>query len=252
MRDSALNSSPSRDAGRPGDRRPVVGVLGGMGPAATADFYSKLIRATPAEKDQDHLRVVIWSDPTTPDRSQALLADGTDPTPWLLHGASVLAQAGADLIVVPCNTAHAFLPGVAERVGVQIVHMIEETARHLGSLEPRVHTAGLLATTGTIQAKLYRQWLDTAGIDLLTPHPASQDDEVMVAIRSLKAGANAPDLLRRAAQKLIDRGAQAIIAGCTEVPLGLRAEELTVPLADPSEVLARVVVERARIGNDHQ
>lgn len=251
MRDTALNNMPPRATGHPGDVRPVVGVLGGMGPAATADFYAKLIRATPAEKDQDHLRVVIWSDPTTPDRSQALLAEGTDPTPWLLHGARVLVRASADLIVVPCNTAHAFLPAVVERVGVEVVHMIEETAHHLRTLQPRVHTAGLLATTGTVRAQLYQQWLDAAGIGVVTPDSASQEDEVMAAIRSLKAGANAPGLLRRAARRLIDRGAQAVIAGCTEVPLGLDAGELTAPLVDPSEVLARAVIERVHRGHVH-
>lgn len=235
-----------RAADGPGGAGPTVGILGGMGPAATADFYAKLVRATPAATDQDHLRVVIWSDPSTPDRTQALLEGGTDPTPWLVHGARVLAGAGADFIAVPCNTAHAFLPAVASRVGVPVVHMIERTSRHLQTLDPAVRTVGLLATTGTVRAKLYDTWLAEAGIDLVTPGPAAQDAEVMAAIRAIKAGRSPGRLLTAAAGELIDRGAQAIIAGCTEIPLGLRADELPVPLADPTQVLADAVVAKVR------
>ena len=249
MSDIAFSSPRAADT--PCGIGPTVGVLGGMGPAATADFYTKLIRATPAATDQEHLRVIIWSDPTTPDRTRALLEGGTDPTPWLVHGARVLAAAGADLIAVPCNTAHAFLPAVIERVGVPLVHMIEQTSRQLGTLRPRVRTAGLLATTGTVRAKLYETWLAAAGIALLTPDSTSQSNEVMPAIRSIKAGEDAPNLLARAARRLVDRGAQAIIAGCTEVPLGLHARELPVPLVDPTQVLAEAVIAHARARKDH-
>lgn len=243
MRDARL--APRATDG-PGGFGPTVGVLGGMGPAATADFYAKLVRATPAATDQDHLRVVIWSDPTTPDRTQALLEGGTDPTPWLVHGARVLAGAGADFIAVPCNTAHAFLPGVTSRVGVPVVHMIERTSRHLETRKPQVRTVGLLATTGTVRAKLYDTWLAEAGIELVTPDAASQDTEVMPAIRSIKAGRSPGRLLPAAAGRLIDRGAQAIIAGCTEIPLGLYADDLPVPVADPTQVLADAVVTHVR------
>jgi aspartate racemase len=168
-----------------------------------------------------------------------------------VHGARVLAQAGADIIAVPCNTAHAFLPAVVERVGVPIVHMIEQTTRHLGTFQPQVHTVGLLATTGTVRAQLYQQWLAAARIALLVPDSASQDNEVMPAIRSIKAGGNALGLLAPAARRLVDRGAQAIIAGCTEVPLGLHARELPVPLVDPTEVLAEAVIAHVRPGHNH-
>jgi aspartate racemase len=120
--DQAVGVSPVPDG-------TVVGVLGGMGPAATADFYDKLVRATPATRDQHHLRVVVWSDPTVPDRSAAIVGDGPDPTPWLLRGGRVLTGAGAGLIAVPCNTAHAFLATVEEQIGVPMVHMIDQTVR---------------------------------------------------------------------------------------------------------------------------
>lgn len=250
MSETAKSTSvrPLPETGYPGARTPVVGVLGGMGPAATADFYAKLVRATPATSDQEHLRVVIWSDPSTPDRTQALLQGGPDPTPWLVHGARKLAAAGADLIAVPCNTAHAFLPSVASRVGVPIVHMIDQAARHLRTLNPTVRTVGLLATTGTVRAGLYQNWLTKAGIELLVPDAEAQSAEVMPAIGAIKAGQAAGDGLTAVARGLVDRGAQVIVAGCTEVPLGLRPGDLPVPVLDPAQVLAEAIVARTRHG----
>jgi aspartate racemase len=231
------------------DNPPVVGVLGGMGPAATADFYAKLIRATPAATDQQHLRVVIWADPTTPDRTRALLENGPDPTPWLIHGAGVLKAAGAGMIAVPCNTAHAFLPAVIEQVGVPIVHMIDQVARYLLSRPHPVREIGLLATTGTLRAELYQDWLAKDGVKVHHPDTIEQETDVMSAIRAIKAGNGGPNTTRvllLAANRLIDQGAEVIIAGCTEIPLGLPAEALPVPLVDPAQVLATAVVTLAR------
>jgi aspartate racemase len=226
----------------------IIGILGGMGPAATADFYTKLVSMTPGRNDQDHFRTVIWSDPTIPDRTEALLGHGPDPTPWLLNGSRVLREAGATVIAIPCNSAHAFVPRIADHVGLPIVHMIGEVARHLTSLRPAVRTAGLLATTGTVHAGLYQEWLDRHGIRLALPDPTSRQDQVMAAIRAVKAGdlgaAAAP--LAEAARQLTAQGAQAIIAGCTEIPLGLPADAVDVPLVDPAVALAQALVRRAR------
>ena len=229
----------------------IIGILGGMGPAATADFYAKLVATTPGAGDQDHLRTVIWSDPTIPDRTQALLGDGPDPTPWLLDGSRVLREAGATVIAIPCNTAHAFVPRIADHVGLPIVHMIGEVARHLSAMSPRLHTAGLLATTGTVRAGLYQEWLDRFGIRLVLPDDAGQDQEVMTAIRAVKSGrrdGTTTALLSRAARRLTEQGAQAVIAGCTEIPLGLPEDAVDVPLIDPALILARALVRRARAG----
>ncbi|WP_405863558.1 aspartate/glutamate racemase family protein [Streptomyces sp. NBC_00005] len=227
----------------------IIGILGGMGPAATADFYAKLVATTPGTSDQDHLRTVIWSDPTIPDRTEALLGDGPDPTPWLLHGGRVLREAGATVIAIPCNTAHAFVPRIADHVGLPIVHMIGEAARHLTTLRPRIHTVGLLATTGTVRAGLYQERLESFGIRLALPDAAAQDAEVMAAIHAVKAGTRddtATALLTRSAQRLTEQGAQTVIAGCTEIPLGLPADAVEVPLVDPALILARALVCRAR------
>ncbi|MFF7705660.1 cysteate racemase [Streptomyces lydicus] len=227
----------------------IIGILGGMGPAATADFYAKLVSLTPASTDQEHPRTVIWSDPTVPDRTAALLQRGPDPTPWLLRGSEILHAAGATLIAIPCNTAHAFLPGISEQVGLPIVHMIDAVTQHLAAMQPPVRVAGLLATTGTTRAGLYQEWLERAGISAAVPDETSQETEVMPAIRALKAGVRGAAVaqpLARAAGRLIRQGAQAVIAGCTEIPLGLDPECLPVPVVDPALVLARAVLARAR------
>ncbi len=226
--------------------RSVVGILGGMGPEATADFYLKLVHATPAMRDQEHLQVLIWSDPTIPDRTDALLTHGEDPTPALIAGARLLKAAGAKMLAVPCNTAHAFLAAVQKEVDIPIVHMIEETAKYVQLLSPTVQKVGLLSTTGTQKAGLYQSWLDREGISVITPAADCQENLVMTPIRAIKAGktAVARPLLIEAAQGLINAGAQAIIAGCTEVPAGLSADDIPVPFIDPAEVLAVTVVRR--------
>lgn len=225
---------------------PLVGVLGGMGPAATADFYAKLVRATPARTDQEHLRVVIWADPTVPDRSAALLHDGEDPAPALAAGARALAAAGATLIAVPCNTAHAFLDGVS-RVGVPLVHMIRETALAVASVVPPGSRVGLLATTGTVAAGLYQRELEAVGTEAVLPDERDQD-AVMAAIGAVKAGDvdDARRTLVEAARRLTARGARAVVAGCTEIPLALHADDVAVPVVDPATVLAEAVVARVR------
>lgn len=219
-----------------------------MGPAATADFYAKLVRATPAATDQEHLRVVIWSDPAIPDRTRALLEGGEDPTPALVAGAQALAAVGAEVIAMPCNTAHAFLPRVQEHVDVPFLHMIDETAARVARDQPSVRVAGLLSTTGTQRAHLYHDALAGRGVDVIVPSPHAQR-EVMRAIELVKAGAGgqqAAVVLGPVARELVAEGAQVLIAGCTEIPLLLSEGMVPVPIVDPTQVLAEAVVRQVR------
>jgi aspartate racemase len=201
---------------------------------ATADFYLKLVLATPAAIDQEHLQVLIWS--------------GADPTPALIAGAKLLEQSGAGMLAVPCNTAHAFLKSVQAEVGIPIIHMIEETANYVAALAPEVQCVGLLSTTGTQRAGLYQAWLEQKGITVLSPGAGSQENLVMPAIRAVKAGQPGFAVksgLLVAARELVAAGAQAIIGGCTEVPVGLEAGDMEVPFVDPARILADCVVQRA-------
>lgn len=230
------------------DRLLVVGILGGMGPRATASFYLKLIEQTPASRDQEHLKVVMWADPTVPDRTDALLGSGPDPTPWLLSGAARLARAGADLIAIPCNTAHAFLPAISRRVALPVIDMVEETCAALSTVIPAGSSVGLLATTGTLHVGLYQERLRRHRITVHTPDLREQEELVMPSIQALKSGRSddrAAKALATVSRLLVRRGATAIVAGCTEIPLALDDTHAGAPLIDSTAVLARAVITRA-------
>ncbi len=229
-------------------RRPrTVGVLGGMGPLATADFYTKLVRLTPARHDRDHLHVLIDSDPQIPDRSEAVLGGGPDPTPALVSAARRLERMGAELIAIPCNSAHAFLRAIRDAVAVPVLDIMEEVAAWAAGLRPAPRVAGVLATSGTLRMRLYHTALSARGIAVVEPGPAEQR-RIMAAIRAIKAG----DLggavrarVREVARALVRRGAQAIVLGCTELPLVADPPPVAVPLLDGTEILARAVIRQA-------
>lgn len=222
----------------------TIGILGGMGPLATVDLYRKIIEATPARTDQEHIPVLIDADPRVPDRTAGILGNGEDPTPWLERGAERLVASGAAFIVVPCNTAHAFLDRVRPNCPVPIVSMIEETVRDVErTVEPGA-SAGILATPGTLAAGLYQPALERAGFTSLSPDEASQPD-VMTTIERVKSGQideHTADPALSAARGLIDRGASVLLAACTELPVVLRQDQVSVPLIDPTDVLARAAV----------
>jgi len=223
----------------------IVGVLGGMGPAATVDFYAKLVRSTPARVDQEHLRTLIWSDPTIPDRTAALLHGGTDPTPWLVAGAQMLRTAGAGVIAVPCNTAHAFLSTLRTEVPVPFVDMIEETVLTIRSTYPEARKVGLLSTTGTQASRLYHDALCRHGLEPVVPGAVSQRTLVMAAIERVKAGTvddRTRELAADSARELVAAGAEVVVAGCTELPIALAGAEVPAPVVDPTQVLAEAVV----------
>ena len=223
----------------PAGRR--IGVLGGMGPAATVDFYAKLVAATPAGRDQEHLPVVIWADPGVPDRSESLLGAGEDPTPWLRRGIDGLVRAGCELLAVPCNTAHAFVPPLARAAGMQLVSIVDVTADELAA--DGVQAVGLLATTGTVRSRLYADALAQRGIATIEPEAVDQD-RVMAAIVAVKAGRSGPahtETLAEVSRTLAARGAQRVVAACTELVLALDGELVV----DPARLLARRVVDLA-------
>lgn len=217
-----------------------------MGPQATADLYSKIIDETGAERDQDNLDVVIVGDPSVPDRTEAIFGSGQDPVPVMLRSARRCILAGADFLVMPCNTAHHYYDALIGGVQVPIVHMIREVAYHLRDDHSRVARVGLMATSGTLRTELYQGELDAVGVRVIVPSDTRQDD-VMRGIYGIKGGdlETAGILFRQVADTLIDAGAEAVIAGCTEIPLALEDTGST-PLVDPTRVLARAAVQVAQ------
>ena len=228
----------------------IIGILGGMGPLATADLYTKIIQSTPATRDQDHLHVIIDADPTVPDRSAYLRGLGPDPMPKLTAGAQRLERIGAAFIAIPCNTAHAFLPALRERVTIPILDMVAETAAHVRANHPQVRRVGILATQGTIEIGLYHAALRAEGLEPLHPVAGDQDRYVTAAIAAVKAGDTAPEvgaLLAEAGRRLAAAGAEVLLAACTEIPLALSAAMVPVPLVDPTQVLAAAAIREATI-----
>jgi aspartate racemase len=219
-----------------------VGVLGGMGPAATIEFFRRLVAATPAGIDQAHLRILIDNNPQVPDRSNAIFRRGTDPGPVLAAMAQGLEAAGAGFLTMPCNTAHVFQQAIREAVSIPFIDMIEETVQTL-----TVSRAGLLATTGTVHTRIYHMACSRRGIDLVIP---STDDQelIMDIIRRLKAGGTPASVCAHAIAvvgHLIERGAEAIIAGCTEISL-IPGQSMPVPWVDALDCLVGATVRTAR------
>lgn len=222
-----------------------IGILGGMGPAATADFYGKVITNTAADRDQDHLPVVIWADPRIPDRSAGLFG-GPDPTPWLAEGLAALRTAGCDLLAVPCNTAHAYLPGLLADSGLELVSIIDVAAD--AAVERGWHRPGVLATAGTVRAGLHSAALAERGVACVVPTEAEQSrvDAVIAAVKAGRAGAAEERALVEVAAALQDRGADGLLSACTELVLVLDRTTPPLPVVDPADELARRVVVIAR------
>ncbi|HET9000410.1 MAG TPA: amino acid racemase [bacterium] len=239
-------TAPRRRAGARRDEK-VVGVLGGMGPLATADFYAKLVRLTPARTDQDHLRVIIDSNPKIPDRTAGLEGKGPDPTPHLVATAQALERAGAEVIAMPCNSAHAYLPAIMHSVRIPVLDIMEEVAAAAAALTPRPRAIGLLATPGTVRARLYHRALASRGIAVVEP-TAVEEEDVHTAINAVKAGDLGPAARARlhgVARALIRRGAAAIVLGCTELPLVMSSKDVSVALLDGTEILAAAALREA-------
>jgi len=230
----------------------IIGILGGMGPEATIDLFTKIVKGTKVKKDQDHLRILIDNNPKIPDRTLAIQKKGPSPLPQLIRSAKVLESAGADFIIIPCVTAHHFYESLQKRIKIPIFHIVDETVKYIQYKLEGIKKVGLIATTGTIQTRLFQKYFSHTGIDLVLPTPEIQKRWVMEAIYGKKGikvigpSEDSKRLILEASQKLVDQGAQAMIAGCTEVPLVLKEGDLTVPVIDPILILANAAVHKAQ------
>ena len=225
----------------------TVGVLGGMGPDATVDFMAKVIALTRAERDQDHIRMLVEHNPKVPNR-QAAIASG-DPTVGqvLADMARRLEAAGADFLVMPCNSAHAFLGPIRGAVSIPFVSIIAETVAEIGRALPGPRRVGVLQTAGLQHAGLYEQVLARAGHTPLAL-PPDELNGLMHLIHRIKAGDRGDEIrqgMATLARSLAGAGAEAILAACTEIPLVLSAADLDIPLLASTDLLARRTVELA-------
>lgn len=235
----------------------TVGIVGGIGPAATVDFMGKIIRSTPARRDQDHVRLLVDHNPAIPDRTAHLTGAGADPTLALYAACKRLETAGASLIAMPCNTAHAYLPAIQPGLAIPVLDMLAETVTHIVASSPGCAKVGLLATSGTLASRVYHNAARHAPFELLTPEPAFQE-RVMAAIygeHGVKAGHTTGacvEDLTAAMDHLAQRGASVLILGCTELPLlasqqrGYALGGRLVDIVDPTLIMAQRCVALAR------
>jgi aspartate racemase len=230
----------------------ILGVLGGMGPLASAHFMVRLTLLTPAGRDQDHIPTVLWSDPRVPDRTRGKLEGGADPLPWLLRGLRGLRQAGCGAIAIPCNTAHGWYDEMAAE-GVLILHIVDAAAVALRKVAPE-GVVGIMGTAGTLAMRLYQDRLERQGWHCIVPTDAEMAGQVTPAIADVKANrvgeAYAP--LAAVVRALAGRGAHAVVLGCTEIPLGIQAGDwrsLGVPLVDTIDALALAAIDWAAVSD---
>ena len=222
----------------------VLGVIGGLGPLATAHFMELVVNMTQADTDQDNLEMIIYNFPSIPDRTGYILGSNLkSPLPGLLSVGHALSRQEVACIAIPCMTAHYFYRELSAAISAPILHGIEETARHLK--ENGIHRVGIMGTDGTILSGLFSDALERQGIRPIAPSRERQQDVMHLIYRNVKAGLP-PEMerFRAVQQELTDRGAEAIILGCTELSVIKRDYEIGAGFLDAMEVLARAAILR--------
>jgi len=229
----------------------TIGIVGGVGPEASNKFCELLIENQHATRDQDHLPFIHFCNPQIPDRTDFIMGHGQDPTPKIVETCKTLEKAGADFLVIPCNTAHFFLSRVQDKVTIPIVDMTKVLVKNVMEENPFMKRIGILATTGSMKAGLYQKYFKEVGVEAFFPNMEDQEKLVMGAIygeKGIKAGnkIEGRKKLLCVAQKLINNGAESLILGCTEIPLVLNDNDFNIRLFDPMDLVAKEIVKYIR------
>lgn len=225
----------------------IIGIIGGMGPAATIDLYKKIVENTPAEKDQEHIHVIIDSYPQIEDRTEYILYGGKNPAPRLIESAKRLESAGADALIMPCNTAHYFAKDIEKEVNIPLIHIVKCSAEAVKNNYPKTKKIGLIATTGTIKAGVYGNILKEYGFETIDL-PEKIENNIMDCIyKGVKAGKTEEYsiLFQQCIDEIADLGADLLIAGCTEIPLIMPYVKTKLPAIDATYELACAAVKFA-------
>lgn len=224
-----------------------VGVLGGMGPLAGATFMVRLALLTPAIIDQDHIPAILWNDPRVPGRPAAYLHQGEDPFPWMMNGIHHLKAAGAKAIAIPCNTAHLWFNELNEQAGVPVLHIVDAVIADLQKHGIHNGRVGLMATATTLEFELYQTLLTAQGYECIIPEPSEINNYCTTSIELVKKNllVEAQTAMAPGVTALHQRGAQAVILGCTELPLALphaQRSQWGIPIIDSIDALAYAVI----------
>ena len=227
----------------------VVGVIGGMGPAATVDFMRRLVAATPAHDDVDHLHVLVDNNPKIPSRIAAIIeGTGADPAPALCEMAKGLEAQGADFLVIPCNTAHYYLPAIARSVHTPVLDMVGLSVQKLAAADPKPRRIGLLASPAVRLVGLYQKRIEQSGLQAIypSPHHESRLLEVIKAVKSGQHGGRQRQDYAVVAENLMDAGADALLIACTELSVMGPPLEATCLVVDSLDVLVQATIATAR------
>ena len=220
----------------------VIGIIGGMGPGATALLFQKLIDYTDAKADTEHIHIVIDNNTTIPDRTLAIMRGENTPVMHICESGRKLEQYGAELILIPCNTSHYFYSSIQEQLKVPVVNMIGETAREC--LNKGFQKVGVLATTGTCSTNIYSKELEKVGITAVYPDAEGQKQVMEIIYDQVKAGeAINSGIIKNTLIKMKEDGVEAFILGCTELPMALKDGDFECKFIDSLDVLARRAVE---------
>lgn len=228
----------------------VIGILGGMGPEATIDLFQKIVHLRKVKRDQEHFRIIIDNNPKIPDRTAEILGKGEGVLSALVATAKNLKAAGADFIIMPCVTAHFFFDELNSKLDIPMISIVDELIRELKFSFYHIRRIGLLSTSGTIAGRVFHKKLEGIGLEIIVPSEATQREAVMEAIygeRGIKSGYKGLKNKKKlvyAAEELIAKGAEGIIAGCTEIPIVLHQKDLSVPFFDTLLILARSAIRK--------
>lgn len=230
-------------------REKIAGILGGMGPEATADLLSRIVNNTPAKDDNDHIRCIIDSNAKVPSRIKAILEGGPSPGPVLAEMARGLEAWGADFLAMPCNTAHYYFHYITDAVRIPVLNMIEIAVQAALDAALGAEKVGILCTPATHKTGLYTKPLEARGLEAVYPDPDIEARllEVIMMVKGGNTGKEPRQGLAAVARHVRDKGAPVCITACTE--LGVVLEEYDdVPVVDAAESLARAIVRTAREG----
>ncbi len=226
----------------------IAGVMGGMGPDATVDFMAKVIALTNSGRDQDHVHMIVDQNPSVPNRGLVLRDGSTDVIDALGAMAQRLEHAGADFLVMVCNTAHVFLDKVHAESSIPFISIIDESVNEIDRVRPAARKVGVMATEGCLGTGIYQDAINASGREALEPDGAELE-QLMNLINAIKAGNQGEDICRAmqaSASALVEQGADVIIAGCTEIPIVFKGDHFKVPVVASTYVLAQRTLEFAK------
>jgi len=230
------------------DKKHIIGgVLGGMGPLATVDFMSNVISLNPIQTEKDHIHLIVDQNPHVPNRQIKTSAQRNKISSLLAERAMKLEAAGADFLVMPCNTAHMFADAIKKVISIPFLNIVEETVAEISRYHSKKTTVGIMATSACLESMIYQEGLVNANRNFIIPNERIQK-KCMQIIFSIKDGRDIKSMqkeMKQVAEHLIAMGAEIIIAGCTEIPLVIRDNDISVPLISSTEVLALKTIEFA-------